>query len=199
VAASLAGVGLAALLAGCASAASTARPATAAGPRTGTQANTAVPAGATAAGAPSTAGAPSCQTAGLKVAKGTLGAAAGSVYLRIDFTNTSGAACTLYGYPGVALTTAMTSASQVGPAATRNPAQPARIVTLAPRASASATLRLVQVANYPAGRCGPVSGSFLQVYPPGQKTAVYLSYQGQTCVKPVFAMGIGAVAPGTSA
>jgi hypothetical protein len=29
------------------------------------------------------------------------GAAAGSVYIPIDFTNTSGSACTMEGYPGV--------------------------------------------------------------------------------------------------
>jgi hypothetical protein len=139
-----------------------------------------------------------CRTADLTVATGTMGAAAGSVYLQIDFTNTSGAACTLYGYPGVALTASRTSASQVGLAASRSTGQPYRLVTLAPRASASATLHLVRVVNYPTARCGPVSGSFLQVYPPGQQAAVYLPYQGQTCAKPVFAMGIGAVQPGTA-
>ena len=127
-----------------------------------------------------------------------MGAAAGSVYMQIDFTNTSGAPCTLYGYPGVAFTTSPTAASQVGLAATRSTGQPYKLVTLAPQASASATLHLVQVLNYPAARCGPVSGSFLQVYPPGDKSAVYLPYQGQTCAKPVFSMGIAAVQPGTA-
>ena len=200
---------MAALVAACASAGSSAGPATGAGATTGAaQAATAVPAvpaGGTASSTPRgsdgvspASGVPLCQTADLKVAKGTMGAAAGSVYMQIDFTNTSGATCTLHGYPGVALTASMTSASQVGLAATRSTGQPYRLVTLAPKASASATLHLVQVVNYPTARCGPVSGSFLQVYPPGQKTAVYLPYQGQTCTKPVFAMGIGAVQPGTT-
>jgi hypothetical protein len=206
---------VAALVAACAPAGSSAGPATAAGATTGAaQAGTAVPAGGTASGTPrgsdgvpSASGAPAsspaaavplCRTAGLKVAKGTVGAAVGSVYLQIDFTNTSGAACTLSGYPGVALTASMTSASQVGLAATRSTGQRYRLVTLAPKASASATLHLVQVVNYPTASCGPVSGSFLQVYPPGQQTPVYLPYQGQTCTKPVFAMGIGAVQPGTA-
>ncbi len=221
MAATIVGIGVAALMAACASAGGSAGPAVAAGATTGApQAASAVPASPVSSASPSSAspdnaspGAPAnpaasgqpagsaqplCRTADLKVTKGLTGAAAGSVYMQIDFTNTSGAACTLYGYPGVALTRSTTTTSQVGLAATRSTGQPYRLVTLAPKASASATLHLVQVVNYPAARCGPVSGSFLQVYPPGQKTAVYLSYQGQTCTKPVFAMGIGAVQPGTA-
>jgi Protein of unknown function (DUF4232) len=190
---------VAALAAACAPAGSSAGPATAAGATTrGAQAASALPANSAASGQPASAAVPLCRTSDLKVTKGIMGAAAGSIYLQIDFTNTSGAACTLYGYPGIALTTSTTTASQVGLAATRSTGQRYRLVTLAPQASASATLHLVQVASYPAARCGPVSGSFLQVYPPGQKTAAYLRYQGQTCAKPVFAMGIGAVQPGTA-
>ena len=195
---------MAAMIAGCASAAGSTGPATAAGAASPassaspSSASPSAPANSAASGRPASAGVPLCRTADLKVTKGTMGAAAGSVYMQIDFTNTSGAACTLYGYPGIALTTSTTTASQVGPAATRSTGQPYRPVTLAPQASASATLHLVRVVNYPAARCGPVSGSFLQVYPPGQKDAVYLPYQGQTCAKPVFAMGIGAVQPGTA-
>jgi hypothetical protein len=139
-----------------------------------------------------------CRTAGLKITMDAMGAATGSAYMQIVFTNTSGATCTLHGYPGVALTTSMTAASQVGLPATRSTGQPSPLVTLAPDASASATLRIVQVVDYPTASCGPVSGSFLQVYPPGEKTAVYLPYQGRTCTKPLFAMGIGAIQPGTT-
>jgi hypothetical protein len=217
VAAVVASAGIAALAAGCASAASTAspgaNPATPAGAQAAAAQATSVPAGTTPAstapaGPPpasasaagqSAASAPSCQAAALKVATGTAGAGAGSVYLQINFTNTSRATCTLDGYPGVALTTAASASSQVGAAATRVTDQPAKLVTLAPDASASATLRLAQVANYPTASCGPVSGSYLQVYPPGLKTAVYLPYQGQTCTKPVFSMGIAAVQAGTRA
>ncbi len=188
VAVSVAGIGMAVIAAGCASA----------GSSVGNAASVA-PDGPRVVSQQPPAAAPSCRTADLKVATGSVGAGAGSVYLQIDFTNTSGAPCTLYGYPGVALTTGRSAASQVGAAATRSTPQPAKLVTLTPSASASATLRLVQVANYPTASCGPVSGSFLQVYPPGQRVAVYLAYQGQTCAKPVFSMGIGVIQPGTSA
>jgi hypothetical protein len=134
-----------------------------------------------------------CPTSGLKVAEGTSGAAAGSTYLQIDFTNTSGRTCLLYGYPGVALTTGTSSGSQVGAAATRSTVDPETVVTLAAGATADARLQVVDVLNYPAATCDPVDGSYLQVYPPGQATPVYLPFKGQTCAKPVFAIGISTV------
>lgn len=137
-----------------------------------------------------------CLTSGLKVATGTAGAAAGSLYQQIDFTNTSGRTCTLYGYPGVALTTSTTPGSQVGAAATRSAAKPKAVITLAAGATASATLQITQVLNYPTSSCGPVSSRYLQVYPPGQTAAVYLPYQGKGCTKPVFVLGITTVVSG---
>jgi len=137
-----------------------------------------------------------CPTAGLKVAEGTEGAAAGSTYLQIDFTNTSGRSCLLYGYPGVSLTTGTTPATQVGTGASRSTVDQKVVITLAAGATASARLQLVDVQNYPSATCDPVSGNYLQVYPPGQTVAAYLPFKGQTCAKPVFALGITAVAAG---
>jgi hypothetical protein len=134
-----------------------------------------------------------CPTSGLKVTEGAMGAAAGSTYLQIDFTNTSGRTCLLYGYPGVALTTGTTPASQVGAGATRSTAGQKTVVTLAGGATASATLQLVEVANYSTSACEPASGNYLQVYPPGQSVPVYLPLKAKTCLKPVFALGISAV------
>jgi hypothetical protein len=136
-----------------------------------------------------------CPTSGLKVTEGTTGAAAGSTYMQIDFTNVSGRTCLLYGYPGVALTTSATSGSQVGAAATKSTVNPKAVVTLAAGATAAARLQMVEVLNYPAPSCDPVSGNYLQVYPPGQTVPVYLPYHGQTCAKPVFALGITVVVP----
>jgi hypothetical protein len=137
-----------------------------------------------------------CPTSALKVTEGATGAAAGSQYLQIDFTNISGRTCLLYGYPGVALTTSTTSASQIGAAATRSTAEPKMVVTLAAGATASARLQLVDVLNYATATCEPASGSYLQVFPPGQTVPVYLPYRGQTCTKPVFAIGVTPVAAG---
>jgi hypothetical protein len=227
VAAPVLGVGMAALVAGCASLGSPASTSTqsAPGAGAGTQGATASPASgasstasATTApdatgtpGAPGTTTSPSggaaapavstatCATSDLKITQGTGGAGAGSVYIPIEFTNTSASPCTLYGYPGVALTTSMAPASQVGAAASRSDARPKTLVTLAPGATASATLQIAQALNYPTASCAPVSASYLQVYPPGQTTAVYLSYKGKGCAKPVFVLGIAAIQPGTGA
>src|SRR6476646_9024278 len=59
--------------------------------------------GAPSAGTPSAAATPGpCRTAGLRVTLGSQeSAAAGHLYRTLDFTNTSGASCTLYGYPGI--------------------------------------------------------------------------------------------------
>jgi hypothetical protein len=206
-AASIAAIGTAALVSACASSGNAGSSVAASGttsaqapvPASGASPGVAQSSPSAVGGQQANAAAPSCQATDLKVAKGSVGAATGSVYLQIDFTNASRAACTLYGYPGVALTTARTSASQVGAAATRTTDLPAKRVTLVPGASASATLRIVEVANYPAASCGPVNGSYIQVYPPGQKSAVYLSYPAQTCTKPVFALGIAAIQPGVRA
>lgn len=121
----------------------------------------------------------------------------GSAYLQLDFTNTSGRTCVLYGYPGVALTTSMTTGSQVGAAASKSASKPKMVITLAAGATASASLQLVDVLNYPTATCDPTTGNYLQVYPPGQTVPVYLPYKGQTCAKPVFAIGISTVVAGT--
>ena len=50
-------------------------------------------------------GTPACATSALQVKLGSSDGYAGGVYVIIDFTNTSGSTCTLFGYPGVSLVT----------------------------------------------------------------------------------------------
>ncbi len=60
-------------------------------------------------------------TASLRVSKGANNGAAGTIYTNIDFTNTSGSACVLEGYPGVSLVRAGSNAgTQIGDAAKRD-------------------------------------------------------------------------------
>ena len=84
----------------------------------------------------------------MTVSPSTGGAAAGSTYYPIQFANTSGSSCTLYGYPGVSFVTAQ-GGSQIGPAASRNPAMPKALVTLAPGQTVHAELQVVDAENYP--------------------------------------------------
>jgi Protein of unknown function (DUF4232) len=96
------------------------------------------------------------------------------------FTNISGAACTLFGYPGVALAGG-SPVAQIGAAAARSATTPAKTVTLAAGGTASALLRITQAENYPATRCNPAASDYLQIYPPNQTTPIYLAYKSTAC------------------
>jgi hypothetical protein len=88
--------------------------------------------------------------------------AAGSTYYNLDFTNTSGTECNLYGYPGVSAIGA--NGKQLGDSAARDTVIPARYINIAPGTTAHAVLRYVDVQV--ASSCTPVNASFLKVYPP---------------------------------
>jgi hypothetical protein len=125
-------------------------------------------------------GAAGCTTAQLKARLGGSQGAAGSVYATIDFTNTSSASCTIYGYPGVSLDN---SGGQIGAAATRDPSHKPVLVTLAPGATANATVRVTDAQNYPPGTCSPDSAGFLKIYPPNQTVALDVPYKTTGCQK----------------
>jgi len=108
------------------------------------------------------------------------GAAAGSTFVPIDFTNTSGAACTMDGYPGVSFVT-RPSGGQLGRPANRNPGAAPTMVTLAPGGVAHATLQVADAGNYSASACTPVTAHWLRIFPPDQVTAIYAHYTVQAC------------------
>ena len=138
----------------------------------------------------------SCATRSLRAGAGTAQGAAGSIYQVIDFTNISGAPCTLYGYPGVALASG-SPVTQIGAAAARSTAATATTVTLAAGGTASALLRITEAGNYPATRCNPVASDYLQIYPPNQTTPIYLAYKSTGCsATSVNLLSIGVVQAG---
>jgi hypothetical protein len=146
--------------------------------------------------AATTAGAvPRCRTPSLEIwlGVGPGGAAAGSRYVPVEFTNTGSASCALDGYPGVSAR----SSSQLGSAAGRDTAVASRAVTLAPGATAHSVLQMVDVANFPATRCGQTTASTLRVFPPGSFTSEDIAYRVPACSKPgpVY-LEVTAVAPG---
>lgn len=108
----------------------------------------------------------------------------------IRFTNSSAASCTLYGYPGVSLVSAN---AQIGLAAKRVATVPVTLVTLAPGATARATLQVVDAGNYPPSTCGPVKAASLRVYPPNQTEPVFLPSTAEGCAKPVQVLFVAAV------
>jgi Protein of unknown function (DUF4232) len=137
-----------------------------------------------------------CASSGLGVHTGNGGAAAGSTYIPIVFTNNSGSTCTLYGYPGVSLAGG-SPVGQIGVAADENPATPRQLVTLSPGAAASALLRVVAAQNFPAARCHRAPAAYLKVYPPNQTTPIYVRYSSMACTKPVHLLTVDVVKPGT--
>jgi hypothetical protein len=131
---------------------------------------------------PSTPSAPACSPADLSATVNTSpgGAAAGSTYYPLNFTNTSNSSCYLYGYPGVSFVTAP-SGSQVGEPASRNPAVAPRTVILPPGGTAHVTIQVVDALNYSKSDCKPVTAHWLKVFPPGQFTALYVKFSSLTC------------------
>jgi hypothetical protein len=105
------------------------------------------------------------------------GAAAGSVYYPIEFTNVSNSPCHLFGYPGISAF----NGHQVGDAARRNPAVTPLTVTLAPGASAHAVLQITDVGSFPPNTCKPVTAGEIKVYPPDQLTAAYIPFPLRAC------------------
>ena len=190
----------AAAVAGCASSGTSSPPAapgsTAPTPTTASPAPTSGNTPAVASPSATATGPAACPTSSLRVKQGVSQGYAGGVYVVIDFTNTSGSTCTLYGYPGVSLVSGPPY-MQIGLAAKRTTSTPKTLVTLAPGATANALLQIVDALNYPSASCGPTKATALKVYPPNQTVPVYLPNTSNGCTKPVQILYIGAVRPGS--
>ena len=192
--------GIAALVTACGSGSPAAAPAKTVTTTATAAPSTAAPAASTSSGpaAPTTVpGGPGpCPTRSLGLKLGLAQGTAGSTYTVIDFTNISDVTCTLYGFPGVSLAGG-TPVTQIGLAAAENHATARQLVTLAPGQVASALLRIVDAGNYAPAKCGPVTASYLQVYPPNQTRPGYLSYKSTACSKPVQILTVNVVLPGS--
>jgi hypothetical protein len=141
-------------------------------------------------------GPPACPNGSLQVKLGLGQGYAGGTYQVIDFTNTSGATCTLYGYPGVSLVSGPPYA-QIGLAAKRTNTTPVKQITLAPGATANAVVQIVDALNFPTTTCSPVKSTNMRVFPPNQTISVYLPYASNGCSKPVQTLFIAAVQAGS--
>jgi hypothetical protein len=107
--------------------------------------------------------------------------AAGSVIYSLQFQNTGPSSCTLFGNPGVSLV-ASQSGPQLGAAATFVNHSQAVTVTLAPGATASASLQIAEAGNFPQSSCDEAPAAGLLVYPPGQTRSLFVAQSGlQAC------------------
>jgi Protein of unknown function (DUF4232) len=130
----------------------------------------------------SKAAAASCSASGLRVTLDVhaAGAAAGTSFVPLDFTNISRGACRLAGYPVVSFATGA-SGRRVGMSAALDRSVKVRSVQLAPGATAHAWLQVSDAQNYPARRCHPVTAGGLRVDLPGQRGTRFVSHAFPAC------------------
>jgi hypothetical protein len=125
---------------------------------------------------------PRCASSGLVVWLDTQGdATAGSVYYSLEFTNESGRACSLAGFPGVSAVDLRGRALGTAAAWSRSPVH---VITLPSGATASVALRVAAPANFPASACQPVRAAGLRVYAPNQSEATVVPFPFDACSKP---------------
>jgi hypothetical protein len=147
---------------------------------------TTVASAGTSAGPTRTAAAaiPSCTAAdlGVWVAIDQGNGAAGTVYYPLQFTNLSGHTCYLYGYPGVSAVTR--SGQRLGSPAAWGSLSGARVVNLAPGATAHTILGYSDVAVSTSPGCHAVNTAVsLSVIPPNRSTPTHAAFDFAACSK----------------
>jgi hypothetical protein len=106
--------------------------------------------------------------------------AAGTIYYPLEFTNLSQHTCYLYGYPGVSALSR--NGKQLGSPASWGSLRGARIVNLAPGATAHTLLAYHDVVVSTEPGCDPVnSAALLRVYPPGQRSSTLAAFSFEAC------------------
>jgi len=133
------------------------------------------PAGRTSAGA-----APACETPQLVIWLDTQGdGTAGSIYYNLKFTNLSGHACTLNGYPYIHAVSL--GGTNVGRVASFDHTHAPVSISIANGATATALLRIVEAGNFPSSTCRPLTAGGLSVYPPNQTRAKVVPFPFEAC------------------
>jgi len=148
-------------------------------PTGSTASSSASSAGASSAGS-SSAGAARCTFADLKVSLGPAEGAAGSTFVPVRMTNTSGHPCRTGGFGGVSLVISPRS-QPVGAPADRTDQASVKPLVLQPGDRAVATLQVTQAGNYGASSCQPVPTQGLRVYPPNDTQAAYVAFKSTAC------------------
>ena len=125
------------------------------------------------------AAAPACQTPGLVIWLDTNGnGTAGTTFFKLHFTNLSGHACTLNGFPF--LFAVNLKGQQTGRRAVfRKPAP--HLVTIARGRTATAVLGIVDTGVFSRSACRPVTAAGLRVFPPNQTRSKLVPFPFMTC------------------
>ena len=113
----------------------------------------------------SSTAAPPCQSSGIDDWLNTNGnGAAGTIFYHLEFTNLSGQACTLQGFPFVFAVNL--AGHQIGNRAVLNHAFPANSVTVGNGKTIHAVLGIADTGNFPTAACKPVTAAGLEVFAP---------------------------------
>ncbi|TDD37946.1 DUF4232 domain-containing protein [Saccharopolyspora elongata] len=115
-----------------------------------------------------------CKAPDLQLSFGKGGAAAGTAYRPLIFTNTSGHRCVIQGFPGVSYVGG-NDGHQVGAAASRVD-EKGPPITLEPGEQASAVIGYVAVENYEPENCRPEPVRGLRIYPPQETASMYIEF-----------------------
>lgn len=128
----------------------------------------------------SAATAPACTNADLHVTAHAKGAAAGSSYLTLRYTNVSGHACTTGGYGGLSFV-GHGNGTQIGEPAKRAPGTPVRSFVLRPGQRATSLVQIAQSGNYDKRACRPTHADGFRVYVPNSRAAQFVPYPTTAC------------------
>ncbi len=145
--------------------------------------------------APGASAGGACPASRLKVTLdiGAAGAAAGSTYYPIEFTNASAVSCRLDGYPDAWFGTS--AGRRIGAAADQDRGVTAHPVRLPPGATAHAWLQVTDAANYPAKACRPVIAHMLLIRPPGAASTSLVRRAFPACAAGMHGRGILSIQP----
>jgi Protein of unknown function (DUF4232) len=117
---------------------------------------------------------------GAWLAVGQGNGAAGTIYYPLEFTNLSAHTCYLFGYPGVSALDR--NGRQLGSPASWGSRAGARIVNLAPGATAHTLLAYHDAAVTTEPGCDPVnSAANLRIYPPNQQSSTLAAFSFEAC------------------
>ena len=120
-----------------------------------------------------------CETPGLVIWLDTNGkTTAGTTFFKLHFTNLSGHACTLNGFPF--LFAIDLKGHQVGRRAVFQKPAP-HLVTIPNGKTATAVLGIVDTGDFPRSVCRPVTAAGLRVFPPNQTRAKTVPFPFSTC------------------
>jgi Protein of unknown function (DUF4232) len=125
---------------------------------------------------------PACETPGLVIWLNTNGdAALGTTFYKLEFTNLSGHACTLNGFPF--LYAVNLKGHQLGRRAGFN--GPTHAVTIANGKTATSVLGIVEVLNFGGPlKCDPTTAAGFKVFPPNQQRAKVVPFPFGACGRP---------------